>query len=124
MAGNEESDLTTLQRLNLGLRALMETGIVLGLAYWGYHWGGSRSMKFFWCIVTPLAGFGFWGAVDFRGMGRVSELLRLIQELLVSGLASLALYMAGAYVLAIALASISIIHHVFVYSLGERLLKK
>ena len=50
-----------LQWINLTLRAIMETGIVLALGYWGYHAGSSKGLKILFCIATPLIGFGFWG---------------------------------------------------------------
>ncbi len=40
---------------------------------------------------------GFWGLVDLHQFGNFSEPLRLIPELLISGLAAFALYLAGVY---------------------------
>jgi Protein of unknown function (DUF2568) len=108
---------------NLGLRVLMETGIVLGLAYWGFEAGSNTATKVVFAIGAPLVGFGFWGAVDFRRVGRLSEPLRLIEELAISGLAAFALFASGQHVLGVILAAISIIYHVLVYVSGNRLLK-
>jgi uncharacterized protein DUF2568 len=108
---------------NLGLRVLMETGIVLGLAYWGFHAGSNSITKVVLALGAPLVGFGFWGAVDFHQAGRVSEPLRLIQELVISGLAALALFAAGQHLLAGILAVISIVYHLLIYVTGSRLLK-
>lgn len=108
---------------NLGLRAVMEFGIVLGLGYWGFHTGGSGGLKILLGIGAPVLGFGVWGVVDFDQAGRLSEPLRLIEELVISGLAALALYTAGQHALGIALGGISIFYHVLVYALGGRLLK-
>lgn len=115
--------MSAIERFNLALRALMETGVVLGLGYWGWHEGGSTPTKLLLALAVPTAGFGFWGAVDFRGAGRAAEGLRLGQELAVSGLAALALYVAGAHALGWALAAISVVHHALVYATGGRLLK-
>lgn len=112
-----------LKRLNLVLRVLMELGIIGALAYWGYQTGKSATARFLLSIAAPLIGFGFWGLVDFRGAGSMAEALRLIQELVISGLAAVALYVAGQEVLGWSLAGISIVHHALVYLLGERLLK-
>jgi hypothetical protein len=49
--------------------------------------------------------------------------MRLLQELVVSGLAALPFYAASQHVLGWALAVLSIGHHALVYLLGERLLK-
>ena len=110
--------------VNLALRSIMELGIVIGLGYWGYQTGESDISRILLCTGAPLIGFGFWGAVDFHQLGRVAEPLRLIQELVISGLAALALYTAGAHVPGWMLALISVIHHLLVYLLGDRLLKQ
>ena len=102
----------------------MEAGIIAAFGYWGYHTGTSTVGKVLLAVGAPVLGFGFWGAVDFHQAGRLSEALRLIQELVISGLAAVALYAAGQHVLGWALASVSVVYHVLVYAHGGRLLKK
>ena len=114
---------STLKWLNLAFRAMMETGIVVALGYWGYKTGDNASTKILFGIGAPIVGFGFWGLVDFRQAGALAEPFRLIQELVISGLAALAWYIAGAQTWSWALGLISIVHHILVYALGERLLK-
>ncbi|HKK08430.1 MAG TPA: YrdB family protein [Gemmatimonadota bacterium] len=113
---------TALARLNLTLRALVETGVVAGLAYWGWHAGRTPAVRIVLAASAPLVGFGFWGLVDFRGAGRLAEPLRLVQELAVSLLAAAGLWAAGAPRLAWALAGLTVVHHALVYALGQRLL--
>lgn len=108
---------------NVALRAVMELGIVAGLASWGFEAGGGMGSKILLGIAAPVVGFGAWGAVDFRRAGRYAEPLRLTQELLISGLAALAWYAAGEHALGWALAVLSLVHHALVYLLGQRLLK-
>lgn len=112
------------QLLNLVLRVLMETGIVVALAWWGLEAGDSTAAKLLLGICAPAVGFGFWGAVDFHQTGRAGEPLRLTQELTVSALAALAWYSAGQQVLGLALAGLSVVYHALVYLSGERLLKE
>ena len=112
-----------LEWINLALRALMELGIVIALGYWGVHTGSSMSTKILLGIGAPVLGFGFWGAIDFHQAGRLSEPLRLVQELAISGLAAIAWYAAGQQVLGLALGMISIVYHILVYSVGGTLLK-
>ena len=109
--------------VNLGLRVIMETGVVAGLAYWGVHTGDTAAAKAALGIGAPLVGFGIWGALDFRDAGPHAEALRLAEELVISGLAAAALYAAGRPILGAALAAVSIAHHLLVYAIGERLLK-
>ncbi|NOH02728.1 MAG: YrdB family protein [Chloroflexi bacterium] len=112
-----------LKWMNVGLRALMELGIVIALGYWGYSVGNSTAMKIFLAIAVPLIVFGFWGLVDFRNTGSLAEPLRLIQELVITGLAAVAWYVAGAQAWGWALGLLSIVHHILVYLFGGTLLK-
>jgi hypothetical protein len=112
-----------MEQVNLALRASMEFGIVAGFAVWGYHVGNGTAMKLILAIGAPLLGFGFWGSVDFHQLGTMAEPARLVQELVVSGLAAVAFYVAGQHVLGWALAALSVVYHISVYSAGARLLK-
>ena len=109
--------------VRLTLRALMEAGIVAGLAYWGYQAGGSTGVRILLAVAAPAIGFGIWGAVDFRWAGRLAEPLRLMEELVISGVATLALYAAGQPVPAAALASLTFFHEGLVYATGGRLVR-
>ena len=95
--------VSKLKWLNLALRALMEAGIVLALAFWGYQTGKSTGMKILLAIIAPLIGFGVWGAIDFHQAGNMAEPFRLLEELIISGLAAFALYIAGQHALGWAL---------------------
>ncbi|MFZ0626530.1 MAG: YrdB family protein [Acidimicrobiia bacterium] len=116
--------IENLRWLNVGLRGLMELGIVIAFAVWGFHTPDSTVMKVVLAIAAPVIVFGFWGLVDFRGAGRVGEPLRLIQELVVSGLAALAWYGSGQHLLGLALGAVSIVYHTLVYAIGDRLLEQ
>ena len=113
-----------LKWFNVALRGVMEFGIVIALGYWGFQTGSNAVTRIVWAILAPVIGFGFWGLVDFRKAGRMSESLRLVQELIISGLAAAAFYAAGQRALGWALGLISIVHHGLMYLLGETLLKQ
>ncbi|HVT85861.1 MAG TPA: YrdB family protein [Chitinophagaceae bacterium] len=115
--------MSKLKWINLGLRAVMEAGIVITFGYWGYETGKTNSAKIILCIVAPLVGFGFWGLVDFHQFN-CGEMFRLIQELLICGLAVIALYKTGSIIWAWAMAILSVVYHILVYVSGERLLKR
>ena len=115
--------MSPVQWLILALRAVMETGIVVGLAYWGWQTASDTIARVGLVIAAPLVGFGFWGLVDFRQLGRVAEPLRLVQELAISGLVALALWSVGQPVLGLLLALVSVVYHALVYATGDRLLK-
>ena len=109
--------MTTTEAITLTLRATLEATVVAALAYWGFHADGVLL-----AVAAPVAGFGFWGAVDFRQAGRLAEPLRLVQELAVSGLAALGLWAAGQPAVGAALAALSLGYHALVYAQGARLL--
>jgi hypothetical protein len=115
--------MSWMPRVTLALRVAMEAGIIAALAWWGYHAGPTTPAKIALAVAVPAAGFGFWGAVDFRHAGRLAEPLRLAQELVISGLAAAALYAAGQHLLGWALAGTSVAYHTLVYASGGRLLK-
>lgn len=101
----------------------MELGIVAALGYWGLQTGASAIAKIVLSIGAPLLVFGFWGVFDFHNAGRWAEPLRLLQELVICGLAVILLYAIGQHALAWTLALISIVHHALVYVLGGSLLR-
>jgi hypothetical protein len=121
---DQDRSVSALEWFNVGLRGLMELGIIAAFGYWGYQVGSSTPTKVLLGILSPLIVFGFWGLVDFRQAGSLSEALRLLQELIISGLAAAALFVAGQPVLCWLLALISIVQHGLVYLLGDRLLKQ
>ncbi len=115
--------MSVFERINLVLRAVMETGIVLAFAFWGYHMGDSTAMKILLAILAPLVGFGIWGVIDFHQSGNLAEPLRLIEELIISGLAAYLLYISGQHILGLTLGLLSIAYHLLVYLSGGHLLK-
>lgn len=116
--------VSTLKWFNVVLRGLMELGILIALGYWGYKTGDGTPMKILLTLATPVIGFGFWGLIDFRNAGSLAEILRLVQELVITGLAASAWYIAGAHSWGWSLGLASAVHHVLVYALGETLLKR
>ena len=115
--------LVTAQRLLLALRIPTETGVVAGLAWWGYQTGGAGGTGLLLAIGAPAIGFGIWGAVDFHQAGRYAEPLRLAEELIISGLAAWALFAIGHPIWGGGLLAVSVVYHGSVYAAGERLLR-
>jgi Protein of unknown function (DUF2568) len=107
----------------LVLRVAIEVGIVAALAYWGFEHGNGTTESVMLAIAAPAVGFGIWGGIDFHQAGRLAEPMRLVEELVISAVAVVAVWRAGAPAFAIALAAGSIVYHAAVYAAGERLLK-
>lgn len=111
-----------LKWVNVALRGFMELGIVVALAYWGYQTGRTAWERTLLGVGAPLAVFLFWSLFDFRKAVPNPEPFRLVQELVLSGLAAVAWYAAGQRALGLSLGLVSIVHHALVYLLGDRLL--
>ncbi|WP_160036902.1 YrdB family protein [Paenibacillus sp. An7] len=109
--------------INLTLRGLMELGIVIAFAQWGYHMGKTTGFSVLLSITAPLVMFSIWSLFDFRNVVSTPEPFRLVQEMFISLLAAVAWYISGHRMLGLALAIISIIHHIMVYALGYKLLQ-
>jgi hypothetical protein len=118
------SDTPVLKWVNVILRGLMETAVVAGLAYWGYKSGNPVFWKVIFAVLFPVIGFGFWGIVDFHRLKKHAETLRLVQELLITGLIAAALIALGAHIAGWILVALSVLHHSLNYFLGEKLLKR
>ncbi len=108
--------------LLLTLRALLEGSVVAGLAYWGAEASSNTALSIALAVAAPLLGFGVWGAVDFHQLDQRAEPLRLLQELVISGLSALGVWVAGQHAVAVALAALTLVYHAAVYASGRRLL--
>ena len=121
---NNHPFVEALRWFNVGLRGIMEFGIVAAMAYWGYRVGSNLIIGILIGILAPLIVFGFWGLVDFHQAGHVAEPLRLVEELIICGLVTAALFVSGQPVFALIFGLIAIVQHGLVYLLGDTLLKK
>ncbi len=117
------TNVTPAVAANIGLRGVMETGIVAAFAYWGYQSGNGAARRTLRAIAAPAVAFGVWGAVDFRQLGRLAEPARLVEEVAISGLAVTGLWAARQRAFAVILGATSVVHHALVHATGERLLK-
>lgn len=115
--------LTTLRWFNVGLRALVEVGIIAALATWGFSMGATLAVQLMLGFGAPALGFGIWALVDFRGCGRKAEGLRLLEEVVLCSIAVAALYAANLQAWAGLLAGASSAHYALVYACGDRLLR-
>ena len=114
--------LTNKQKLTLTFRAILELSIVIAFGYWGFHFSNRDWVKIVFLFFFPIVGFGIWGAIDFHQFEN-AELFRLVEELIISLIASYGLYLSNQTLFSLFLASLTIIYHILVYSFGERLLK-
>ncbi|MBN9151250.1 MAG: DUF2568 domain-containing protein [Micrococcales bacterium] len=105
------------------LRVALEVGIVCGSAWWGYVTGGGGWLGILLGFLAAAIVFGIWGAVDFHQAGKYAEALRLVEELVISGLVAWGLVLIAQLGWGLSLLALSIVYHAAVYAVGERLLK-
>ena len=113
-----------LVRTRLVLRWVMELGVIAGLAVWGYQLGSTPVMSTVLAILVPLVGFTIWGLVDFEKVARSGETLRLIEELLLAGIAAAGFLYVGDEYLGWALIIVTVAHHSLVFISGDRLVDR
>ncbi len=111
-----------LHPLNMAVRFLLEIAALVAVGYWGYreHTG---ILRFLLGIGLPLLAATAWGILAVPGDRSrsggapvpVPGSVRLILELALFGLAAWALYDAGNPVLALVLASVSVVHYAVAY---------
>lgn len=108
--------------LNLGLRFLLEVLALMALGYWGWSQGDGAS-RYLWAVGGPLLLAIIWGTFrvpeDPSASGRalipVRGVVRLLLELFVFGLATWALFDAGASSLAALFGAMVLLHYTVSY---------
>lgn len=108
--------------LNLSLRFLLEIAALVAIGYWGFsqHTG---IWRFLLGIGLPVIAAAAWATFavpdDPSRSGRapvpIPGVLRLVLELALFGFAVWALYDAGSSMLALVMASITIVHYALSY---------
>ncbi|WP_339251733.1 YrdB family protein [Sporosarcina sp. FSL W8-0480] len=106
--------------VNLTLRFILEMCGLIAVSYWGFQSGSGFLMKSVLGIGSPLLMAIVWGLfvspkapMQFKGFRRV------ILELIIFGIAALALYDVGKQLLAIVFGILTVVNSILVY-LGER----
>jgi hypothetical protein len=83
--------VTSVRTANLGLRFLLELGLLVGVGWWGGHTVG------WWAaVVLPLAAAVIWGSyLSPKARWTIPPAARLVLELVLFGLAAAGYYGAG-----------------------------
>lgn len=105
--------MSAIKSINLGIRFLLELGILGALGYWGFNSGDSTWMKWTLGLGAPLLAAVVWGTfVAPKATVVLNTPVKLLVELAVFGLAILALYRTGQTNLAAAFGVIYLINKV------------
>ncbi len=109
-----------LKAFNLGLSFFLELCMLAALTYWGFT--TQRGIgKFLWGIGAPLVVILIWGAfLAPRARQRLADPLRLLNEIVLFGLAALALLAAGQQALAIIFFVLVFVNLVLSFVWGQR----
>jgi hypothetical protein len=83
--------VTSVRTANLGLRFLLELGMLVGIGWWGGHVVG------WWAaVLLPLVSAAFWGSfLSPKARWTIPSAARLVLELVLFGLAAAGYYGAG-----------------------------
>lgn len=109
-----------LRTFNLGLSFFLELCMVAALAYWGFS-TQSGIGKYLWGIGGPVVVILIWGAfIAPKARQRLPDPLRLLNEVVLFGLAALALLAAGQQTLGIIFFVLVFINLVLGFVLGQR----
>jgi hypothetical protein len=102
--------MATLRAANLGLRFILELCMLAALAYWGFQSGEGTLRHVVLGIGVPLLAAIYWGIfVSPKATFHLPLLAKLIFEIVVFGLAIVALYASGQHLLAIIFAVVAIV---------------
>lgn len=81
---------------NLGVRFILELCALAALGYWGFRTGTGWTVKLILGIGAPVLAAVVWGLfVSPKATYDIGDPARLVVEIIVFGLAAVALYYAG-----------------------------
>jgi len=101
---------------NLGIRFLLELCILFSVGYWGYLFPKKLILKIGLCIGAPLFIAIIWGTfLAPKASVQLPGPIYLLLEIIVFGIATLAIYAIGYPVLAALFAIISVINRILLF---------
>ena len=112
--------MMVIKSANLALRFLLELGILGALGYWGFRTGNGTLMKWVLGLGAPLLAAVVWGTfLSPKATVELPTSPRLLLEVVVFGLAALALYKAGQTNLAATLGLVYVINRILLTIWGQ-----
>ncbi|WP_075618014.1 YrdB family protein [Paenisporosarcina indica] len=102
--------------INIALRFILEICALISYSYWGFTSGDGYLYKFLLGIGTPLLIAFIWGTFGSPAAPlRVHGIKRLLLEIIIYGLATWALYIAGQPTLALFFALLTALNMLLMY---------
>jgi len=94
--------MEAIKGLNLGIRFLLELCILVILGYWGFRTGGQTMTKILLAIGSPIMFAVVWGMfLAPKSSIRLQEPWLFLAEIVIFGLATLALYRTSGLLLTV-----------------------
>jgi len=105
--------MEAIKGLNLGFRFLLELCILIVLGYWGFKTGGQTMTKILLGIGSPILFAVVWGTyLAPKSSMRLHEPWLFLAEIVVFGVATLALYKSSGLPLTITFGTIYILNKI------------
>jgi len=103
---------------NLGIRFLLELCILYSVGHWGYKFPTNQFLKIGLCIGAPLFIAIIWGTfLAPKASVKLSGPIYLLLEVMVFGIATLAIFSTGHPILAALFAITSVINRILLFVL-------
>ena len=118
--GTEIRTIAAVRAANDGLRFVLELGLLVAAAYWGWTEGHGWG-RWLLVVVAPLAVAGVWGRfLAPKSDARVSDPWRLVVELLLFGAGAVALARSGQHTWAAVFGGLAALHLALTFAFGQR----
>lgn len=105
-----------LKTLNQVIAFLLEIGMFIAFAYWGFQQGKTNLTKYSFAIALPLIVIVLWGFFAApTSQYRLEFPIRIIFELLLFSIASFLLYKTGHLTLAVCFGAIALISEIVAF---------
>ncbi len=105
--------MAALKGLNLALAFLLELVMLVAFGYWGFNTGDSTLLHWILGLGVPLIAIVIWGIFNApNSKRRLPQMPRTVLELVMFGLAALALVAAGQTTAGIVFMVVAIINQV------------
>jgi hypothetical protein len=104
--------VTSVRTANLGLRFLLELGLLVGIGWWGGH-----AVGWWAAVLLPLAAAVIWGSfLSPKARWTIPPAARLLLELVLFGLAAAGYYGAGQPWIAVGFAGAVVVSEILTWT--------
>jgi hypothetical protein len=104
--------VTSVRTANLGLRFLLELGLLVGVGWWG-----GQALGWWAAVLLPLAAAVIWGSfLSPKARWTIPPAARLVLELVLFGLATAGFWSAGRLWIALAFGALVVLSEIVTWT--------